>query len=127
MSGPQDSDPIRYAILASLTDVLVLSLNHKIKHGMRYGIPDKHPMNSELAILNPLWKALLDGIIRQIRSLSQKLRLKPGVETTILGHLMVIPCPLPPINFRPFNILANFVQLYNVVPTSVSDFNAYYS
>ncbi|PPQ88422.1 hypothetical protein CVT25_011224 [Psilocybe cyanescens] len=113
---PQDPDPLRYAILASLTDALVLSFNHKIKYGMRRGITNKQPLriaefrnnpNPPLES-SPAW-------CNKVGTLSQRLRLVPG--TIIPNDLTVLPGPLVTDNFRPFdkrNITANFVQLYNI-------------
>ncbi|MFI5421442.1 MAG: hypothetical protein ACHQ1H_10795 [Nitrososphaerales archaeon] len=115
---PQDPDPVRYAILASLTDALVLSFNHKIKYGMRRGITDKQPLKiSEFRSdpdppleSSPTW-------CTEVGPLSQRLELAPGIGTVIPGDLTVIPGPLTTNDFRPFakrNIIANFAQLYNI-------------
>ncbi|KAJ7187155.1 hypothetical protein C8R46DRAFT_285219 [Mycena filopes] len=43
MPDPQDPDPVRYAILASLMEDLVDSFNYKIKMGLRRGITIDEP------------------------------------------------------------------------------------
>ncbi|KAH9487106.1 hypothetical protein JR316_0001174 [Psilocybe cubensis] len=113
---PQDPDPIRYAILASLTDALVLSFNYKIKYGMRRGITNKQPLriaefrndpNPPLES-SPAW-------CNKVGALSQRLRLVPG--TIIPSDLTLLPGPLVTDNVRPFdkrNITAIFDQLYNI-------------
>jgi len=55
---PQDADPVRYMILASLVDVLVLSFNHKIRLGLRRGITNNKPwlIQNFCQELNPPWE-----------------------------------------------------------------------
>ena len=40
---PEDPDPERYAIIASVTDALVSSFNYKIRLGLRRGITNNKP------------------------------------------------------------------------------------
>lgn len=115
---PEDSDPLRYAILASLVDAMVLSFNHKIKVGLRRGITDK------MAWLVPDFRdepnpplESLPAWCNRIGPLSQRLELEPGVNVIIPADLTVLSADSLTDNFRPFakrNIIANFVQLYNV-------------
>lgn len=44
ISDPKDSDPLRYAILASLTETMVEAFNYKIKLGLRRGITNEKPL-----------------------------------------------------------------------------------
>ena len=102
---PQDTDPVRYAILASLADALVHSFNHKIRLGLRRGITNNKPwlIQDFRQELNPPWEECPEWC-SHVGPLEEPMELVPGV---------VKACDNP----GPFvkrNIFANFVQLYNV-------------
>lgn len=105
---PQDTDPIRYAILASLADALVHSFNHKIRLGLRRGVTNNKPwliqdfQNDQNPPLeeSPNWCS-------RVEPLAQPLELVPRA----VGVREKRNNPGP---FVKRNIYANFVQLYNI-------------
>ncbi|PPQ69045.1 hypothetical protein CVT26_003754 [Gymnopilus dilepis] len=115
---PQDPDPIRYAILASLVEALVHSFNQKIRIGLRRGITNKKPLlivefrnEPDPPFENcPSW-------CKQVGPLSHQLDLDPRYNTTIPPDIKLLPAEALDDDIRPFakrNITANFVQLYNI-------------
>ncbi|KAF8867837.1 hypothetical protein CPB84DRAFT_1526738 [Gymnopilus junonius] len=115
---PQDPDPVRYAVLASLTDALVHAFNQKIKLGLRRGVTNTKPLliprfrNDPEPPLesSPQW-------CNHVGPLSQRLDLDSQSASIVPRGLTVLPADALSDDFRPFakrNIIANFVQLYNI-------------
>jgi predicted nuclease of restriction endonuclease-like RecB superfamily len=74
---PQDPDPVRYAILASLVEALVASFNWKLELGIRRG-RRKRCDQSEARSYNftreeaPLWAKQVPGLEKQINLINRE-------------------------------------------------------
>lgn len=109
---PQDPDPVRYAILASLAETLVTSFNLKISMGLRRGITHEKPLlifkfrdDPDPPLEDPpTWCA-------EVKPLTDPLPLRPGSFNT--GSKMTSTQGSRGEHFAKRNIMADVHQLWN--------------